>query len=81
MTVAEESGAAPEPGQDRLLTLPNVITLVRLACLPLFLYLLFGRENRAAAQVKPEDLSGLGKIGPPGGGSSTGAGPRPGKDS
>ncbi|MGB7160408.1 MAG: carbon storage regulator CsrA [Tepidisphaeraceae bacterium] len=22
------------------------------------------RENRAAAQVKPEDLSGLGKIGP-----------------
>jgi cardiolipin synthase len=49
MTFAEESGAAPEPGQDRLLTLPNVITLVRLACLPLFLYLLFGRENRAAA--------------------------------
>jgi carbon storage regulator len=24
------------------------------------------RENRAAAQVKPEDLSGLGKIGPQG---------------
>jgi carbon storage regulator len=24
------------------------------------------RENRAAAQVKPEDLSGLGKISPPG---------------
>jgi cardiolipin synthase len=48
MTVAD-SGAVPEPGQDRLLTLPNVITLVRLACLPLFLYLLFGRENRAAA--------------------------------
>ena len=23
------------------------------------------RENRAAAQVKPEDLSGLGKVGPP----------------
>ncbi len=36
-------------GRDRILTLPNVITLVRLACLPLFLYLLFGRENRAAA--------------------------------
>jgi carbon storage regulator len=28
------------------------------------------RENRAAAQVKPEDLSGLGKIGPPQGGPS-----------
>jgi cardiolipin synthase len=36
-------------GRDRVLTLPNVITLVRLACLPIFLYLLFGEENRAAA--------------------------------
>ena len=42
-------GAAPVPGEDRILTVPNVITLVRLCCLPLFLYLLFGRENRAAA--------------------------------
>jgi cardiolipin synthase len=32
-----------------LLTVPNVISVVRLACLPAFLYLLFGRENRAAA--------------------------------
>jgi cardiolipin synthase len=32
-----------------LWTVPNVITLVRLLCLPLFLYLLFGRDNRAAA--------------------------------
>lgn len=36
-------------GEDRILTVPNLITLVRLACLPLFLYLLFGRSNRAAA--------------------------------
>lgn len=36
-------------GEDRILTVPNLITLVRLACLPLFLYLLFGRDNRAAA--------------------------------
>lgn len=36
-------------GRDRILTLPNAITLVRLACLPIFLYLLFGRDNRAAA--------------------------------
>jgi cardiolipin synthase len=43
--------AAPvdEPGLDRILTLPNVITLVRLACLPLFLWLLFAQEERAAA--------------------------------
>jgi cardiolipin synthase len=31
------------------LTLPNAITLARLACLPVFLWLLFGQEDRAAA--------------------------------
>jgi cardiolipin synthase len=36
---------------DRILTVPNVITVVRLACLPLFLWLLFGRDNRVAAAV------------------------------
>jgi cardiolipin synthase len=34
---------------DRLLTVPNVVTLVRLLCLPLFLYLLFGLDNQLAA--------------------------------
>ncbi|HEY3143077.1 MAG TPA: CDP-alcohol phosphatidyltransferase family protein, partial [Acidimicrobiales bacterium] len=33
----------------RILTLPNFITLIRLACLPWFLWLLFGAEDRAAA--------------------------------
>src|ERR671917_940435 len=46
--------AAPTP---RVLTLPNVITLVRLACLPVFLWLLFARDNRAAAAWL---LAGLG---------------------
>ena len=36
-------------GEDKAVTLPNAITLVRLLCLPVFLYLLFGRDNRAAA--------------------------------
>ena len=43
---------------DALTGLPNRV---------LFNYRLYEairRENRAAAQVKPEDLSGLGKIGP-----------------
>ncbi|MGQ0616674.1 MAG: CDP-alcohol phosphatidyltransferase family protein [Acidimicrobiia bacterium] len=40
---------APRTGEDRILTVPNAITVVRLACLPIFLYLLFGRDNRAAA--------------------------------
>jgi cardiolipin synthase (CMP-forming) len=34
---------------DRILTVPNVITFVRLCLLPVFLWLLFGREDRAAA--------------------------------
>jgi cardiolipin synthase (CMP-forming) len=33
----------------RIVTLPNVITVVRLACLPVFVWLLFGRDHRAAA--------------------------------
>lgn len=43
-----------DPGdarEDRVLTVPNLITCVRLACLPLYLYLLFGRDNRAAAAL------------------------------
>ncbi len=37
------------PSSSRVLTVPNLLTLARLACLPLFLYLLFGRDNRAGA--------------------------------
>lgn len=53
MTGAEsvhDSEVAP-PGRNdhRILTIPNLISLVRLLCLPIFVYLLFGRENRAAA--------------------------------
>jgi cardiolipin synthase len=39
------------------LTWPNLITFVRLLCIPLFVWLLFGRENRAAAAWL---LAGLG---------------------
>lgn len=34
---------------DRIATIPNLITLLRLACLPLFLWLLFGEDDRATA--------------------------------
>jgi cardiolipin synthase len=37
---------APE---DRILTIPNLLSVVRLALIPVFVYLLFGRDNRAAA--------------------------------
>jgi cardiolipin synthase len=38
-------------GQDRLLTAPNLITLVRLICIPIFVYLMFGPENYIAAAI------------------------------
>lgn len=40
---------APDPGEDRILTIPNAITMVRLLCLPVYLWLLFAQDNRAAA--------------------------------
>ena len=36
---------------DGMWTIPNAFTLLRLLCLPLFLYVLFGLENRAAAAL------------------------------
>ena len=42
---------------DRILTVPNLITLVRLACIPLFLWMLFGKNWQTASAVL---LGGLG---------------------
>lgn len=36
-------------GREEILTWPNLFTLARLCCIPLFLWLLFADENRAAA--------------------------------
>lgn len=38
-----------DSSESALLTVPNVITISRLCALPVFVWLLFGRENRAAA--------------------------------
>ena len=38
-----------EAGLDRVVTIPNAISVVRLLCVPVFLWLLFGRENRVGA--------------------------------
>jgi len=48
---------AARAGEDRILTVPNAITVVRLACIPVFLWLLFGVGNREAAAWL---LAGLG---------------------
>jgi cardiolipin synthase (CMP-forming) len=44
-------------GRAGVVTLPNLVTVARLCCLPLFLWLLFGLEDRAAAAWL---LAGLG---------------------
>jgi cardiolipin synthase len=37
--------------EGRVLTVPNVLSVVRLCSIPVYLWLLFGRDNRAAAAV------------------------------
>jgi len=53
MTAPQEN----EGRLDRIVTVPNAISLGRLFCVPLFLWLLFGRENRLGAALL---LGGLG---------------------
>lgn len=45
----ELTGSAVRSGEDRIFTVPNVITMVRLCMLPVFLWLLFSQEERFAA--------------------------------
>jgi cardiolipin synthase (CMP-forming) len=40
-----------DAGLDRILTAPNVITMVRLLCIPLFLWLLFAEERQTLAAI------------------------------
>ena len=45
----EEGTSRAEAGADRILTVPNAITVGRLCLLPVFLWLLFVQEDRASA--------------------------------
>ena len=59
--VPPQDGAVPRHGDvvprqddehlDRIFTVPNVITLVRLGCIPVFLWLLFGAHRQSAAAI------------------------------
>jgi cardiolipin synthase (CMP-forming) len=40
-----------EIGADRVLTVPNLITALRLACVPVFVWLLFGAHRQTAAAI------------------------------
>ena len=43
--------AVADPALGRVLTVPNLITTARLACLPVFVWLLFGAQRQTAAAV------------------------------
>lgn len=47
------SGAEERPAEplDRILTVPNAITAARLACVPVFCWLLFGAQRQSTAAV------------------------------
>ncbi|MFM2070479.1 MAG: CDP-diacylglycerol--glycerol-3-phosphate 3-phosphatidyltransferase [Actinomycetota bacterium] len=48
-TGSSDTEAASRLSSHQILTAPNAFTLLRLCCIPLFLYLLFGRDNVAGA--------------------------------
>lgn len=45
----EQRSEEPGEGKGRILTIPNVISVIRLSCLPLFLWLLFPQNSPGAA--------------------------------
>jgi cardiolipin synthase (CMP-forming) len=50
--------AVTAPGADRVFTIPNLISVARLACVPWFLWLLLGRDSPIAAAVLLAVLGG-----------------------
>jgi cardiolipin synthase (CMP-forming) len=50
-TAAATTKAARSTADHGVMTLPNLISVGRLLCIPLFLWLLFGRESRVAAAL------------------------------
>ncbi|RQN07704.1 CDP-alcohol phosphatidyltransferase family protein [Aeromicrobium camelliae] len=47
--MSERGGRVPEPRTERLLTVPNILSLVRIALVPLFLWLVLGPQLDVAA--------------------------------
>jgi cardiolipin synthase len=51
MSAAPETGTAEERGSDRIATVPNALSFARLLCVPIFLWLMFGREAKLEAAL------------------------------
>jgi cardiolipin synthase (CMP-forming) len=50
-TAAASAKSAPPSAERRIATVPNLISVARLACVPLFLWLLLGRDEKIAAAL------------------------------
>jgi cardiolipin synthase (CMP-forming) len=48
---ADDAGAVAAPGANRIFTIPNLISVARLLCVPWFLWLLLVQEDRVAAAI------------------------------
>ena len=51
MSTAAASANGARQTSERILTVPNLISVARLACVPLFLWLLLGRDDKIAAAL------------------------------
>jgi cardiolipin synthase len=51
LTLPEDAVPSEAGGEDRILTLPNLVTLLRLGLLPFYLWLLFARHDTIAAAI------------------------------
>ena len=50
-TAAASAKGARPPAEQRIMTVPNLISVARLACVPLFLWLLLARDEKIAAAL------------------------------
>ncbi|CAN5467474.1 CDP-alcohol phosphatidyltransferase family protein [soil metagenome] len=51
MDSSDQTKPTEQLSSHKYLTAPNVFTLVRLCCIPIFLYMLFGRDNLAGSAL------------------------------
>jgi cardiolipin synthase len=50
-TAAASAKGTRQPAEQRIMTVPNLISVARLACVPLFLWLLLARDEKIAAAL------------------------------
>ena len=51
LPIVSNAASSKRSGDDRIFTVPNVFSLFRLLLVPVFVWLLFGKDNRLQAAV------------------------------